>query len=349
MIKKIGHIHVWDKDNKGDFAIVLSVKEVIYNYFKENNIEIIFEDFPMECLKENENSETVKKLNDCDLIIIGGGGVYYKYFLPFNEKLIDKINKPIVIFGVGYIKEIGGLDQNYLEQKSLAFLNNKAEIISVRDFETKRYLESIGVNKKINIIGDPAILLREEYTNIIGEDKSEIRVGLNLNYSGWLDFGKYENVILESYNQVIKKIEEKYANCNFYYLLHHPGEKNIFSKLNTKNKLKIIDLPPNQQKFVYSKLDLIIGMMLHSVVLSFGANTPEINIGYDIRNKSFAEFINFEDLHISVKNLTPELLSNKALEVLENKNNYKEKFSIKKEEIKKLHINILKEIKNKIL
>jgi hypothetical protein len=44
---KIAHIHVWDRKNKGDYAIVLAVQELLRREIK--NCEII--DFPVEVLR----------------------------------------------------------------------------------------------------------------------------------------------------------------------------------------------------------------------------------------------------------------------------------------------------------
>jgi len=97
----IAHIHVWDQKNKGDRAIVLAVQELLKSKFK--SLKII--DFPVETLKADDEL-ALKKLNSVDLIFIGGGGIFYSYFLPFNEQLIKAIKKPLYLFGLGYIKEV---------------------------------------------------------------------------------------------------------------------------------------------------------------------------------------------------------------------------------------------------
>jgi len=289
---KIAHIHVWDKKNKGDFGIVLAVKDLLKENL--NNFKIEFIDFPIEFLREGTN-EDIKKINNCNIVVLGGGGIFYKYFMPFNKKIINNIKKPLIIFGVGYIKEIGTRKMEEKELESIVFLCQKAKVVSFRDNYTKNFLVQKGLaGKEIDVIGDPAVLLNEEKDKKIKISKDKINIGLNLNYSGWLGFGWWQNKIIQSYNVIIKYYQKN--NADIYYMVHHPGEYKI---LNNLNNVKIIDVYPKKQKYIYSKMDIIIGMMLHSCVMSFGALTPEINLAYDIRNFNFANFIKCPELAIA--------------------------------------------------
>jgi len=88
----IAHLHVADKNNKGDLAIVLAVQELLRKQFI--NCRII--DIPVDVLK-NGGSIYLKKINSADFVVIGGGGIFYSYFLPYNTDFIKKIKKPIII------------------------------------------------------------------------------------------------------------------------------------------------------------------------------------------------------------------------------------------------------------
>ena len=69
---RIAHIHVWDKNNKGDYAIVLAVQELLRQKFHDCQIS----DFPAETLKDYKSAR-IKKINSHDFVIIGGGGMLY--------------------------------------------------------------------------------------------------------------------------------------------------------------------------------------------------------------------------------------------------------------------------------
>lgn len=329
---KIAHIHVWDQNNKGDYAIVLAVQELLRANFPGS--ELI--DFPVETLKVY-NGEAIERLNACDRIFIGGGGIFYSYFLPFNLQVINEIAKPIYLFGLGYIKEVDAPLWPQVNIDSVLALAQKATGVGVRDFNTQRFLESNGLSpEKIKVIGDPAALLSEqapteELLNNLKLKGKQIRIGLNLNYSGWLGFGRWREDILHAYQEVADYFIKEYG-AQIYYVQHHPGEDNIYPELKIDNLLKV-DLEPRQQKYVYSQLDLVIGMMLHVGVMSFGALTPEISVAYDIRNYGFAEFIGHPELVVDLEKLKEGALLTQAKTVFSQRTQYRASFASKKAEI----------------
>lgn len=155
---RIAHIHVWDQKNKGDYAIVLAVQELL----RKNFPGCLIEDYPVEILKIYD-AKSITDLNGADLIIIGGGGIFYSYFLPFNPELIRALNQPIVLFGLGYIKEVDAPLWSQDKTDSVVALAKQAAAIGVRDFNTARFLKANGVAEdRIEIVGDPAALLAEQ-------------------------------------------------------------------------------------------------------------------------------------------------------------------------------------------
>ena len=347
----IAHLHVWDKKNKGDLAIVLAVQELLrYNFLKCRII-----DFPVDILKNGAKKE-IDKINQCDLIVIGGGGIFYSYFLPYDLSVIAALQKPIIIFGAGYIKEIGAQNLNQKAVKSVIALAKKSCAIGVRDFKTKEFLVKNGVNAvKVKVVGDPAALLIEKKPGLItlkklalNKNNKKIKIGLNLNYSGWLGFGKWRDDILTAYREVTQYFLKEYnglggPGVEIYYLKHHPGENNIYPELKIKN-LKVVDLKPAEQKYVYGQLDLVIGMMLHSGVLAFGAETPEISVAYDLRNYSFAEFIKCSELVVDLDKLKKGELLDRTKNIFQKRRSYQQKFQKTKQEISEKQNNFLKNL-----
>jgi len=334
----IAHLHVWDKNNKGDAAIVLAVQELLKMRWPKARIQ----DFSLGLL-QGARLEDLRKINQADLVVIGGGGIFYSYWLPFDETLIKAIKAPIILFGVGYIREVDAADLSREAKRSAGLLAQQAKFVGVRDFKTREFLISQDVPAaKIKVIGDPAALLKEKKPNPtllkklgLGRADSKIKIGFNLNYSGWLGFGKWETDILKAYEQVAENFKKKFGpdGVSFYYLRHHPGEKAIISKLKIKG-LRIVDLAPAEQKYVYGRLDLIIGMMLHVGVMAFGAGTPEISVAYDLRNYSFAEFLGRPELVLSLKDLKKGELSCRARDIFTKRQKYGIVFRQKLREIK---------------
>lgn len=335
----VGLVHVWSKANVGDVAIVQAVKHLLAANLGR---EIDIEDYPMEILQKL-NDVNLQRLNSCDVVIIGGGGIYHKEFLPYDSENIRKIRPPVVIFGVGYIREIGaeGIDDE--EQKSLYELNVKAALSSVRDDRTKELLIEAGVAaERIEVVGDPAIFLGERETDKIKFDPGRIKLGLNLNSAGWLGFGKYEEMIVDSYNEVGEYFQKNFG-AQVFYLKHHAGEEAVIPRLKLEG-LEVIDFGPEEQKFAYDQLDLVLGMKLHSAVLAFGADTPFLNLGYDVRNKSFGDFIGFPELVVGANELEEGMLTGRMLEIFEKRDYYARGFEARKSEILKSQVTFIKRI-----
>jgi len=322
----IAHIHVTDKKNKGDWAIVVATQELLKARWPR--VKII--DWPLTVLKDATSAE-IKKINQTDLVVIGGGGIFYSYWLPFSLAVIAAIKKPIIFFGAGYIREVDAPDLSREAVKSAVTLVKKASAVGVRDFKTKEFLVQNGIaTAKIKVIGDPAALLVEKRPGAatikklaLAKADGKIRIGFNLNYSGWLGFGKWRADILQAYQEVAAHFINVYgrANVEFYYLKHHPGENKIYPELKISG-LKVVNLPPGSQKYIYGRLDLVIGMMLHVGVIAFGAGTPEISVAYDLRNYSFAKFIGCPELVVDLKDLKKGGLLKRAKEVFTERGKY---------------------------
>jgi len=337
---KIAHIHVWDQTNKGDRGIVLAVQEQLRTAFPQ--VKIL--DFPVEVLKKVDPRE-INRINQTDLIVLGGGGIFYNYFLPFSADVIQALQPPLVIYGVGYIREIGAPPLKKEARQSILQLVKKAALVGVRENYTKRFLIRSGFPAtRIKVIGDPAFILKEAGQPLVKPNvKAGLRIGLNLNYSGWLGFGRWREDILDAYRKTAEFFQNKYG-AQIYYLQHHPGEKAIYPELKIKN-LSVVDLAPAAQKGFYSQLDLVIGMMLHSVVMAAGALTPEINVAYDIRNRNFAKFIGCPELVVELPDLRRHRLEKLAQEVISRRTYYQSKFVRVKARISKNISRFLEDIK----
>lgn len=140
--------------------------------------------------------------------------------MPYNAEFIKLLVKPIEIFGAGYIKEVDAPELKKELAQSVAFLAQQAKFVGVRDNNTKKFLISNNVQaKKIAVIGDPAALLAEKKPllnklKFLGIDKiktAPLRVGLNLNYSGWLGFGKWHDDILNAYRAELSILKQSMA------------------------------------------------------------------------------------------------------------------------------------------
>lgn len=359
-MKKIIHFHFDTKNNIGDAAIVYAIQDLLKKEFKVKNVtsrsiyslsnfefgkfyinnlsnkNVIFKkllntkmvDYPLRLFRNiggflkyyYKNRYLINKINDHDLMIIGGGGVYSKWTLPLDTNLINKIKIPIVIFGAGYNHNYTDKMLSEIELNSIKALNTKASLCSVRDENTFNLVKKF--NKESYIIGDPAIFLRSSKINL-NFSKEKIKIGLNI--SCHEKHTRYRaDEIVSMFLKFINKVREK-TNIQLYYLKHSTDEEYVINKIkNEAPDIKVCDYSPREMKYVYENIDVVICMMLHSSIFAYGSDTKFINIAYDEKNFAFMKLINNTENLIDLRKFDVDTLYKKYTKLLKS-NSYKEK------------------------
>jgi len=341
------HFHTETRSNKGDAAIFEAIKSLLsknmhigkytskrieklkkrsYPYFIEKTIQgpmgskiipqgLFFGDF-YKFLKKKQKELLIKNINKHDLMIIGGGGIYSDYFLPFEDDLINSVQIPIVVFGAGYCHNFNGGMLSEEQLRSVRTLNIKAKLSSVRDNDSKLFINRLGCKTKV--IGDPAVLLESEKFNI--KFPKKFKVGINIANHGWVSQNEHLKNIIHAYIWFLKDLSKK-QDIQIYYLMHHPKEKEVIIEIKKYfPKMKICNYPPRRLKYVYENMDFVLCMMLHSSIFCFGSSTPFVNIAYDKKNYAFMSLINKKNEVIKFDKVSPKKIS-AALERISRRHN----------------------------
>ena len=206
-------------------------------------------------------SQLSKMINQYDLCIIGGGGVYSACFLPMNDQLLKSIKIPIVLYGPGNNRDFGQDPLTKAQEESIFTLNKCARLSSVRDLETYTFLERLNI-KNVNTIGDPAIFLGSRRTDRIIFNKNKIKIGLNIASHGWTLQTVFLDKVISEYIKTCKFLLKNF-NVQIVYLQHDSSEKYVINKLKKKFPIQVANYAPYEMKWVYDNLDLVIGMRLH--------------------------------------------------------------------------------------
>ena len=300
-------------------------------------------------LKTKNSQKLVNLINQQDLIIIGGGGVFGKNALPFNLDIIQKIKTPTIIYSAGLNKFIESLeDFTPKENRSIQELLNIASLITVRDSNTKKFLEKLDPVKDIEILPDPAIFLEAQKFNLKTNQKS-LKVGLNLAFHIFKIRNEYADYLINLFSDFCFKINLQ-ETAEFIYFAHSNYEAAFAKKLKTnleaKNiNLKILHLPPKKLKYAYSKVDFVINMMLHSCIFAFSENTPFINILYDQKNLAFLTEIDYKYSIRLSKNIQTENLLSQFYKLKQEKSSVKKSFQDKKSQLRAVQKQFLLKLK----
>ncbi|MBW6518664.1 MAG: polysaccharide pyruvyl transferase family protein [ANME-2 cluster archaeon] len=306
---KIALIGWYGKKNAGDEAL----RCVLEYFFSEYEIKI----FDIQFL----NEEILKTFQEMDYIILGGGGVFnFGPPAPFNNytEWFDKINAKILILGVGVTCPIYGPN----EQNNLKLLLEHSLKVSVRDYVSKFEFERILPTKDIYLIPDMAVLLHDipmEFN--IGEG---IHIGICLRQRWWRNIEDAAKEIAHTLDSAFETFGAKFV---FIPLSTHEGIEDdaiihdmIISSLKHNCYINIQnELSPGEIKYLLSKMDIVIGMRLHSLIFAATNGIPVIGINYFTKVRRFMESIGQEKFTVDLGEIQRDILLDKIEEVLHNK------------------------------
>ena len=287
-------------DNLGDEAILEQLlSEVKAANVADNDIvvlssqpELTSKQFSVRSINRWNLTEIIGLLPQTKLFISGGGGlfqdsqsiksiIYYGGLIAAARTLGSKIL--IYAQGIGPLKQT--ISQNLTKQ-----FWQLAQQISVRDENSYQQLVNWGLEKKSVKTADPVWALRPSaLPQAISEllpKKNIIKptlIGISLRTgTGFCDAHRQE---------LVKILEENLDSSVMLLMLPLQDEQDrpILTAFAEQwlNKKQIIWLPsdlkllPSQWLSLIGSLDMIIGMRLHSLIMSLASSKPVIGISYD--------------------------------------------------------------------
>lgn len=308
----IGIVGNYGNDNQGDESILEGIITQLENTFSIERKDIIVFTKNMEQTKRRYRTDVAPLFIDrktdpmkvaativhhrkifasLDLLIIGGGGIlmdlYRNNAIVFGiYGLLVKMTKvPAAIFGPG----VGPID-TLLGEKIIKLIANSAEVIAVRDEQSKQMLHDIGVNKPINVIMDPAFYL--PYEKEQKKNNKPLKIGVTAityfhdSYWPTHDEAKYQAYIhgmAKNLDHILQKEPE--AEVQFFST-KHPYDtnttKDIRELMQYKERTAVCDRLLTHQEIIdlITEQDVVIGTRLHSLIMSIVAKTPVIGVSY---------------------------------------------------------------------
>ena len=265
-------------------------------------------------------------LRNANLFISGGGGLLQDstgkgwsilYYLGLI--LVAKILKvPVMIYaqGIGPIKK-------KINKLLMRWILNKVDLITVRDNHSKKLLNNLGVSKpSIYVNSDPVFLLKKKNIKHTIDNYYYIQELLNSNNRPLIGISvrEYKSNGLDPeriFAQTADYLIENYKAKVIFFPFKHDEDVHISEKILSlmKNKAEIFKtkLEPEELLSVLSRLSLVVGVRLHSIIFSSMANIPFIAFNYDPKVKYFVEDLGLSELllekdkDISFKNIQEKI------------------------------------------
>ena len=349
--------------NSGDEAILLSMIHDLRNSYKDINFQVISGDpqltklmLGVDAISWVDIQAIRNAMEKCSLVLLGGGGLFHDYwgFEPnttltsnhsglsyfYGITLLSKLlKKPLMIYAVGVGPLLNDIGKFYT---CLSFEN--ADFITVRDQESKKILEELGINSNdIYLTADPAFGLDSKIKEIInddGQDKSNPVLCVAIRNWGFLNWeaevSKALDEFIEKYNAKIRFLsfqDQENLNNN-----DNQAAKRIMKGIEHKDCVEIIEksLSISEKTEIILNSDFVLGMRLHSIIFSIILGIPFIGISYDKKVGNLIKRIGLEKYCLEMEKINSENLSNLLDQLIINKKCFFDGTSEKIDEMKYL-------------
>lgn len=347
--------------NCGDEAILMSMIQEFSKTTSKDKIVVLSQDpektkllYQVDAVYRLNPILIISRMKKSSVFISGGGGLLQDasgkgfsilYYLSLLF-LASMFNIPSVIYGQG----IGPVEKN-INKKLIKWVLNRANIIMLRDKQSKIFLEKLGVkkNKPIIVNADTAFLLKGKEVPEAIKDKyslenSQRTAVKNMNIAMVIRNCKevgmdYESKIIK-YAGISDHLIEKYQ-ANLFFIPFQiqtdlPLMKDIIKKMRFSTAKCIEEeLHPDEILSLISNFSLIIGMRLHSIIFATIANKPFIAIDYDPKVKYYVHSLDLPELLINLNQLTVKNLDNKLKYIEANREMIQSNLKLKKEQFER--------------
>jgi polysaccharide pyruvyl transferase CsaB len=243
---------------------------------------------------KGELFKTLRTIKDCDYFLLGGGGLFtdeklYAIFLWGFQAFIARLyKKPVFMIG----QSVGPLKRK-LSQLIVKCIFNYAKEIHVRDSNSKKLLEKIGVNTKIILSTDAAFgmkLTKHNPNKKIAQDMHDEYFILSIRK--WDK--KTESVnkkIVQACNEVCKKYRMKAVFIPFQVVKEN--DATVLNKYLEQNSGKECFVLKNYTDDLHEIMRVIsgarftVGVRLHSLIFSIRSSVPFIGYSYSEKINNF--------------------------------------------------------------
>jgi polysaccharide pyruvyl transferase CsaB len=322
--------------NTGDEAILTAMLEHLRELRQDLQITVTSATpaktaaaYGVESILWSDALAMLEAVRQTDLVIIGGGGIFHDYwgFNP-NAFLTDNhwgisfytapavmatiYEKPVMLYAIG----VGPL----LSEHGRRFTKvacDAAAAITVRDQASQQLLESIGVPaERIAVTIDPV------FGFSTGKDPAALEVLQNLKVSPPLigvalrhwdvgihpDFWEQEvaagldlflqnhegTILFVPFQRLEGKVEDDTTIAN-----------RIRSRMKHQDRTTVLEpeFSPGQIYTVLSQCDLMIGMRLHSLILSIVGRVPVLALSYDTKVNQAMESTGLEEFELDIRSV----------------------------------------------
>ena len=316
-------------NNTGDEAILKSMVGAFKEKIPQIKITVLSQSplqtsqsYQVKAINRLHLIDIMRCLRDTNLFISGGGGLLQDstgkgWSILYYLGLIlaaKTVKVPVMIYAQG----IGPVNKQ-INKKLVKWILNKVDLITVRDKPSKELLENLGVVKpSIYVNSDPVFLLKKKNINNIIDRHPLIQQLINSDNRPLIGVSVREykgngldskSIFAQAADYLVENYQAKIIFLPFKFDEDVYSSEEILSLMKNKAEVLKIKLEPEELLSVLSRLSLLVGVRLHSIIFSSIANIPFVAFNYDPKVKYFVEDLGLSELlleigeDISLKNI----------------------------------------------
>ncbi|MCF6138768.1 polysaccharide pyruvyl transferase CsaB [Pseudalkalibacillus berkeleyi] len=313
-------------DNIGDEAIVFSIIQSLRMI--EKNLDIVVLSNNPEKTKSLYNvgavnrwrlKEVKEAIKSSDGLISGGGSLFQDSTgwksIPYYGgiiKIAQWLKKPVFIYAQG----IGPLKSS-LSRAIVRHVMNHSNKITIRDEDSKRLLETVGVKRELEIVPDPVIGIEADYHSQWFKEQSFSKPVITVSVRNWKDHVEFKKIIASELDKFLDRFDAHVVFVPMHGKHDDHASEDIISMMKHSAVVSPFDASIEEKIAIIGQSDLLVGMRLHSLIFAAVKDTPFLAISYDPKIDSFADLCN-QRVAGSVEDDDLEGFSEKILEEMSN-------------------------------
>jgi len=300
--------------NLGDEVIFASMLQDLRNQFPNARVGVmsanppgILDRYGVQEIRDSDIQALIEFARQSDLLILGGGGLFYDYWGFAFERLLTQqqtgvgiflgfallatlLNKPLMIYAVGVGPLSSEIGKRYTR---LAF--EQAIIISVRDTQSKELLIQLGIHPdRIRVTADPAWRF-PDVSPALGKDLLQ-NIGLNstspilaVSVRPWTNSEnqQWEVALAHALDNFVT-----YQQGTVLFIPFHKSDgitndyaqsEKIKNLMESRSSAYVLDadLSTEEKISILRNCDLMLGMRLHANILAMRYGIPVVGLVYD--------------------------------------------------------------------
>lgn len=250
--------------------------------------------------------EIMRGIRHSDLLVMGGGSLLQDATSPRSViyylgivKIAKWFKKPVVFFaqGVGPIR-------HRLSRYLIKRIVNQVDVITVRDQQSGRDLQSLGVTEApIRVTADPAltidprrISMTKGQTILQTYPTDPDQPSMVISVRDWKNIQRFKKEVADVADGFIR------SGWNVIFLpMHYPADidasRDIIKQMR-ENGAVLLDQKYDFRHImsIIGNVDFVLGMRLHSIILAAVMNVPFAALSYDPKIDRFVERVGMKSV-----------------------------------------------------